>query len=614
MRDELRLGLGLRSILLILLASGSSHVLAAPSARDCASPTSTSGGPSNAHTRYVEQNIFPAVMEANAKPSSLLDRMRTYDVPGVSVAVIHKGKLHWARGWGVRDASNCLPVTPNTVFQAASISKAVSAVLALRLVEQGKLTLDGDINRHLRSWQLSPNDPSAKRPVTLRDLLSHTAGLNVHGFPGYPVGAPIPTAIQVLNGRAPANTEAVRPIMPLATEWRYSGGGYVVAQVALQDVSGGSFAKLAEREIFKPLGMRRSAFAQPLSRSLKRDAASGHSEGKVIPGNYHVYPELAPAGLWTTASDLALFLLDIQTSATGKQARLLSPTMTKDMLTATKGEWGLGPALFGSGAGRRFGHDGANEGFQSTMVAYVQKGEGVIVLTNGAGKRLADEIVRAVATDYGWTELASKPVIEASLPTATLAALEGSYEGGGLSVYLDLREGHLFAQTGGPEPERLVALSSERFKTSASGIVVEFDRDADGKPSGFRIVEGGPPIALARVATKVVDPLSVPLFVRGSMNGWGTSMPLMKLAGGSLAADLPLNAGEHQFKIGAQDWTIADLGIAGASLIEEPVTSVPLILRGGNIRLSVKVPGTFRFTVEPTRNGAALTITRQGDR
>jgi CubicO group peptidase (beta-lactamase class C family) len=553
-------------------------------------------------------------MEAGAKPLSLLDRMRAYGVPGVSVAVIHKGKLDWARGWGFRDASNCRPVTPNTVFQAASISKAVSAVLALRLVEQGKLTLDGDINRHLRSWHLPPSAALSKQPVTLRHLLSHTAGLNVHGFPGYPVGAPVPTAIQILNGHAPTNTEAVRSVLPLGTEWRYSGGGYVIAQVALQDVTALSFAELAQREIFRPLGMRHSAFAQPLSVSLERNAASGHNEGEAVPGKYHVYPELAPAGLWTTASDLALFLIDTQESAAGKRARLLSPTMTKAMLTPGKGEWGLGPALSGSGIGRRFGHDGVNEGFQATMVAYVEKGEGVVVLTNGAGKRLADEIVRAVATDYGWTELASRPVIEASLPAATLSGLAGSYEGGGLSVYLDLREGRLFAQTGGPEPERLIAFSSDRFKTSASGIVVEFDRDADGKVSGFRIVEGGPPITLARVATKVVDPLSVPLFVRGSMNGWGTSAPLTKGADGSLTADLTLSAGEHQLKIGAEDWTIADYGDVGATVIREPAAKLPLILRGGNIRLSVEAPGTFRFMLMPAPNGPALSITRQGGR
>lgn len=614
MRNGRKLGLGLRGAFLINLMGGSAEAFATQAAGACRPVAAAMGGTTNAHTRYVEQNLFPAAMEAAAKPLSLSDRMRAYGVPGISVAVIHKGKLDWTRGWGFRDASECKPVKAHTVFQAASISKAVTAVLALRLVEQGKLTLDQDINRHLRSWLLARSEASGKQPVTLRHLLSHTAGLNVHGFPGYRAGSVVPTPVQILNGQAPANTEAVRPILPLGTEWRYSGGGYVVTQVALQDVSGRPFAELAEREIFRPLGMRHSAYAQPLSGSIERNAASGHNEGKVIPGKYHVYPELAPAGLWTSAADLALFLLDIQKSAAAKRARLLSPKMTQAMLTPGKGDWGLGPALLGSGAGRRFGHDGVNEGFQSTMVAYVDKGEGVVVLTNGAGKRLADEIVRAVATDYGWTELASKPVIEAAVSAATLAALAGPYEGSGLSVFLDLREGRLFAQTGGPEPERLIAISSDRFKTSASGIVVEFDRDAAGKPTGFRIVEGGPAIGLSRVSSKVVDPLSVPLFVRGSMNGWSTSAPLRKMADGTLTADLDLGAGEHQLKIGAEDWTVADYGLAGASVVKEPAGKLPLILRGGNIRLSVETPGTFRFTILPGASGPALLVRRQSDR
>lgn len=613
MTKRWRLGLSLCGTVLFNLLVGSAQALAAQAGGECGPVAAATGGATNAHTRYVERTLYPAVMQVGAKPLTLSDRMRAYGVPGVSVAVIHNGKLDWARGWGFRDANDCKPVTVDTVFQAASISKAVSAVLALRLVEQGKLTLDQDINLHLRSWQLPPS-ASGEQSVTLRQLLSHTAGLNVHGFPGYPVGSAVPTPIQVLHGQAPANTEAVRPVLPLHTEWRYSGGGYVIAQVAVQDVSDTTFAELAKREIFRPLGMRHSAFAQPLSGSIERNAASGHNEGKVIPGKYHIYPELAPAGLWTSAGDLALFLLDIQKSAAGKRAKLLSPRMTAAMLTPVKGEWGLGPALFGSGAGRRFGHDGVNEGFQSTMVAYIDKGEGVVVLTNGAGKRLADEIVRAVATDYGWSELASKPVVEAALPTATLAALAGPYEGGGLSVYLDLREGHLFAQTGGPEPERLIAISSDRFKTSASGIIVEFDRDAAGQPTGFRIVEGGPAINLARVAAKVVDPLSVPLFVRGSMNGWSTSAPLKKMSDGSLAAQLNLSAGEHQLKIGAENWAIADYGLVGGNVITAPVSDLPLIMRGGNIRLAVEKPGTLRFTILPGTNGPALSIRRQSDR
>lgn len=599
-----------RSSLIPLLLLGSTAAIAQRAAPHCSFPAAAVGGPVNAHTRFVERNLQPAIVEAGAKPFALEDRMRSYGVPGVSVAVIHNGKLEWARGWGVRDANSCAAVTPQTDFQAASISKLVTALTALRLVEQGKLDLDKDINAYLTSWKL-PSDKLAPKSITLRELLSHTAGLNVHGFPGYVPGSRIPTPVQVLNGEAPAVTEAVKVVLPPDRQWQYSGGGYVIAQVALSDATGKPFDELAQEEVLRPLGMRRSAFAQPPSAAILSNAAMGHAEGRVIPGGYHVYPELGPAGLWTTPSDLARVLMDIQASANGRPSRLLSPKMTAQMLTPVKGDWGLGPALFGAGADRRFGHDGVNEGFQSTMVAYVQKGDGVIVMTNGGGMRLANEIVRAVATDYGWTELEGKPIVEARLSPDALAALAGRYEWGGLSVYVDLRDGHLFAQTGGPDPERLIALTADRFKTEGTGIVVEFQKTQDGKVGGFRIVEGGPgPMALARVADVAADPFAAPLFLRGSMNGWSASAPLLKAPDGTLAVELPLTAGDYQFKFGSADWQAADFGGTGTEPVDEAVAAFPLVQHGGNIRLTIKSPGTYRFELKRTGANAAFSLKR----
>lgn len=595
---------------LLVLACGLAAVSSASAVAACPAPPASAGGVSNAHTRFVEQNLFPAVIEAGSTPSSLRDRMQAYGVPGISVAVIHNGKLHWARGWGVRDTGTCEPVTPDTAFQAASISKLVTAALALRMVDQGRIDLDRDVNEYLRRWRVPAEGAAAGPAVTFRGLLSHTAGLNVHGFPGYRVGADVPTALQVLNGEPPANTEAVRMTTASGAEWRYSGGGYVVAQVALEDVAGTPFGRLADEQVFRPLGMRRSAFSQPPSPAIAANIAKAHADGKVIEGGYHVYPELAAAGLWTTAEDLARLAIDLQASLKDGNKRLLSPAIARAMLTPVKGDWGLGPALSGTGAGLRFGHDGVNEGFQSTMVAYAGKGEGVVVLTNAAGKRLADEIVRAIAADYGWAELASRPTVEVRLPREALAALVGRYEGGGLSVYLDLRDGHLFAQSGGPEPERLIALSADRFRTSVSGIVVDIDRTAEGAPAGFRIVEGGPPTALARAEAPAVDLSKLPLFVRGSMNSWGTSAPLRASGDGGMTADPPLEAGEHQLKIASEDWQGADFGVVGTALAREPFGELSLVPRGGNIRVQTSAPGVFRFQLKPTPTGAVLSIRR----
>ena len=473
---------------------GASDALAQTGEARCATPAPATGGPSNAHTRLVEANLQPPVITPGAKPYTLAERMRTYGVPGISVAVIHHGKIDWARGWGFRDASSCAPVTPDTAFQAASISKVATAVIALRLVEQGKLGLDRDINLALRSWQL-PRDPKlAPDGVTLRQLLSHTAGLGIHGFAGYLPDAILPTPVQILDGKPPANSDAVRSVLPAGAQFAYSGGGYVLTQLALSDVSGMPFAELAERELLRPLGMTRSAYAQPPSPVIRADMAFGHAQGRPIPGNYHVYPELGPAALWASAADLARLLIDIQASAAGEAGHRLSPGMAREMLTPIKGNWGLGVAIYPDGA-RRFGHDGLNEGFQSFMIAYVGKGEGVVVLTNGGqGRRLMDEVVRAIATDYGWKDVAPPATPEKTLSPAELARAAGRFEGGGLSVTLEARPDGLFAHTGGPQPERVEVLSTTRFRSEATGIVVEFAPDY----SSFTIVEGGPPIALAR--------------------------------------------------------------------------------------------------------------------
>lgn len=462
----------------------------------CPLPTESAGGASNAHTRYVESTLRPPVIQPGEKPFRLAERLQQYGVPGISVAVIHKGKLDWARGWGVRDAVSCAPVTADTDFQAASISKLVTATLALRLVEQGQIGLDQDINKALRSWQLPRDAALAPNGVSLRQLLSHTAGLGVHGFAGYLPDAPLPTPTQILDGTPPSNSAAVRSVLPAGAQFQYSGGGYVLTQLALSDVSGMPFAELVQRELFQPLGMTRSAYAQPPSAEIRADMAFGHANGTPIPGNYHVYPELAPAGLWTTAGDLARLLMDIQASAAGETAHRLSPRMTRQMLTPVKGNWGLGAALYTTGA-PRFGHDGLNEGFQSFMVAYAGKGEGIVVLTNGGqARRLIDEVVRAVATDYGWPDIALPASEEKKLSLAELSKAAGRFEGGGLNVVLEAHQEGLFAYVGAPAPERLLALSPTRFRSEALGVTVEFAPDF----SSCTIIEGGPPMQLMRTA------------------------------------------------------------------------------------------------------------------
>jgi CubicO group peptidase (beta-lactamase class C family) len=268
----------------------------------------------------------------------------------------------------------------------------------------------------------------------------------------------------------------------------------VIAQLAMSDATGMPFEELAQRELLQPLGMTRSAYAQPPSQAIRADMALAHERLAPIPGGYHVYPELGPAGLWTTAGDLARLMIDVQASAAGRSGHRLSPAMTRQMLTPVQGNWGIGPGLQNDGA-RRFGHDGLNEGFMSFMVAYVDRGEGVVVLTNGGqGRRLIDEVVRAIATDYGWKDIALPTVAEQALTSAEMERVAGRFEGGGLSVTIEARPEGLFATTGGPQPERLAPLSATRFHAGERGIVVQFAPDY----ASFDIVEGGPPLKFTR--------------------------------------------------------------------------------------------------------------------
>ncbi|MCD2515379.1 serine hydrolase [Massilia sp. G4R7] len=373
----------------------------------------------------IERGLRSAVGIQGAKPDTrTLDaEMRRLHVPGVSVAVIRNGKLAWAKGYGVA-GPNGAPVTPQTLFQAASISKPVTAMAALKMVETGQLDLDADINTALSSWKLPPS-PS-KRPATLRQLLSHTAGTTISGFPGYAASAQVPTLLQVLDGKAPANTGPVRIEGAPGDAWNYSGGGYTVVQQAMIDRSGRPFDAVLEETVLKPLGMLDSSFAQPLPAALLARAAVPHdAQGKPYTGGPYTYPELAAAGLWTTPSDLAKFALAIQ----GGGAPVLSTTMQQTMLRPVMNDYALGLNIDGKAPRHAFAHGGSNMGYQNTMYAYVAKGDGVIVMTNGdAGGELAQSVVRSVASEYRWPTYQPKLRKAITLPAATRAKLAGRYE------------------------------------------------------------------------------------------------------------------------------------------------------------------------------------------
>ena len=310
-------------------------------------------------------------------------QMREHRIPGLSLATLVDGTIAQAQGYGFTDRTEKSPILATTLFQAASISKCLTALAALRLVDQGRLALDREVNADLRAWKIPLNELTRKEPVTLRRLLSHNAGMTVHGFPGYVAGQPIPTLHQILNGTPPANTPAIRVTGIPGGPTRYSGGGYTVLQELLIGVTRRPFPELMDALVLQPLAMTASTFEQPLSQPRAARAATGHAQaGEAVVGGAHLYPEMAAAGLWTTAADLARYVIGVRQSLTGQAGAILSAGLTREMLTPQSGECGLGPQVAGAGPGLRFFHSGRNAGFEAVLMAQAETGTGAIIMIN----------------------------------------------------------------------------------------------------------------------------------------------------------------------------------------------------------------------------------------
>lgn len=362
----------------------------------------------NSETRItrVERGLLQLdPLDSKGYQTASLDRqMARYAVPGVSIAVVEDGQVDWARGYGVRESGRADSVTSETLFQACSISKPVAAIGALRLVQQGLLDLDEDVNRYLRNWHIPANADGQPR-ITLRHLLSHTAGTTVHGFPGYQRDQPLPSLQQVLDGQTPANTEPVRVDAVPGAQFRYSGGGTSIVQQVMTDVTDQPFPSLMAELVLQPLGMVHSTYAQPLPEQFWPHAASGHdTDGSVVTGGWHNYPEMAAAGLWTTPSDLAGLAVAVQQLRAGDGDGFLSRDLVDQMLTPQFGSpYGIGFGLEAQGAALRFHHGGSNAGFKCYLLAYAERGQGAVVMTNGdEGLVLVKELLRAIAVEYGW--------------------------------------------------------------------------------------------------------------------------------------------------------------------------------------------------------------------
>lgn len=448
--------------------------------------------------RAVEEGITRGIQVQGEEGErfTILERMATYQVPGVSVAVLEGGRIVWARGYGVRDVETGTPVTAETLFQAASISKPVAAAAALRLVEKGLLELDTPVNRYLKRWKIPENDFTRENPVTLRHLLTHTGGLTVHGFPGYALSEEVPSTIQILDGTPPANTDSIRVDTIPGSLWRYSGGGYTVMQLLLEDATGKPFTQVLREEVLDPVGMSLSSYQQPLSPEREGYAASSHlSDGTGGDGKWHLYPEVAAAGLWTNPAELARLAMELQAAHQGEEGRILSPEMTRAMFTPELGGWGLGFGIQGEGEERRFSHGGSNYGFKAQFFAYMEGGRGAFIMTNGdRGSPLAQEILLAVSREFGWPVPRYQEVVLAHVAHEILLEIAGTYrvEGQDTEVRVTVEGDHLKLEIPAMEAVQMFHPTSQEFFIDlVEGTRIRIDRDEEGRVAALQVL-GGP--------------------------------------------------------------------------------------------------------------------------
>lgn len=470
-------------------------ILAAlPTAGRAQDPTLNLRPPADQRPPAVERGLTTQLRVRGREPErfTIQERMGYYRVPGMAVVVIEGDSIAWARTYGVADAVTGEPVTSQTLFQAASISKPVAAMAALRLVERGVLELDSPVNRYLVGWQIPDNEYTARQPVTLRHLLTHTGGLTVHGFPGYAVDDSMPTVAQILDGTPPANTGAIRVNALPGSAWRYSGGGYTILQKLLSDVTGKSFPELMRELVLDPAGMLLSTYAQPLPPTGQDRAASGHlGNGGRVDGEWHLYPEMAAAGLWTTPVDLAHLALQVRAAWRGEPGRLLSQQMARQALTAGLGNQGLGFAVRAGEGPTRFGHGGSNHGFKAQLDVLLEEGQGVVVMTNGdQGSALAQEIRQAVAEVYRWPGAAAREVDVVALAPELLARAAGRFRppDGSVTLRMTVQGDHLLGlveERG--DQEAFYPLSETRFIGLSSAQEIEMVLDAAGRVTALTL-------------------------------------------------------------------------------------------------------------------------------
>jgi len=434
----------------------------------------------------VENSLAPLVLRKDQSLWKLKDRMHKYNTKGLSIAVIHDYIIEWAKGYGETGNPIKPDITEQTVFQAASMSKFVNAVAMMRLKELNKIDLDKDINQYLTSWKFPYNIDFGEEPITLRQLLNHTAGLSVHGFRGYWNSEHLPSIVQILNGIKPSNSEKVVQILPANSEFKYSGGGVTISQLIISDNSKVAYERFVNENVFTPLGMDQSFYSIELDK-YPEELAFAHSErGKLLSNNYNIYPESAAAGLWTTPTDLGRLIIDFQMCLSSGNGKILAKDSATEIIEPT-----LEGSISALGLFREIKnetlylqHSGANRGFRGKFIFSADNGNGVVVMSNGTNTEIIEEIIRSVGLVYEWPGFETLTVsTTVELNDIDLRKYAGTYIKGNRAIEVRLKRNKLLLEEKGKWKSNLTSLNGTTFVVDIvkPQATIEFVKNSDGK-------------------------------------------------------------------------------------------------------------------------------------
>lgn len=477
----------MKRFLFTLIYLGIFHSIGRPSGVPTANPSYSMEVEKD--IREVERNLVSWAQSQDRLKWTLEDRMATYQVPGLSIAVIKNYRLEWAKGYGWADISERRPVTVKTLFQAASLSKSINAVGLLKLAQDKKLDLYADINNYLTTWKFPYDGISKNKKITVANLLSHTAGLTVHGFKGYAMGESIPTLIEILDGRPPANSAAIRSMAEPGMKAEYSGGGITISQLIVTEITRETYEDYMERHILKPMGMTDSFFHQPPPNDTRHLLATGYrTDGREMSGGkYYIYPEMAAAGLWTNPTDLSEYIIETQRSMQGKSEKVLSQKMTKRRLTPYLGNiHAFGVFINKKGEEDYFQHSGSNQGFGCQYRGSLKNGNGVVVMVNSDNLGILNEIINSVALVYNWKDFYN-PVRKKTIALSdqTMQGYTGEYllDGNMLSV---IKEQDALWLVGSIQ-SKIYFTSELDFYITENKADYQFTKDQNDRIDGFTL-------------------------------------------------------------------------------------------------------------------------------